>query len=341
MKVLLTGIAGFIGSHIVEHLQANTDWQIIGLASFRHRGDSLRTEAFDPARVSIYHADLTADLSPRLVDRIGPVDYIINAAAESHVDRSISEPRPFVENNVSLVISMLEYARVVQPKVFLQVSTDEVYGPAASGQHHAEWDPIIPSNPYSASKVAQEAIAISYWRTYGVPVVITNNMNVVGERQDTEKIVPKAIRAIVKGEPVPIHADASGVPGSRFYLHARNVADAWLWLLRNTAPDMFPEHDRPSRWNVVGEEELDNLTLVSILGDILGIQPTVRFIDFHNARPGHDRRYALDGSKIHEAGWVPPVSLRDSLRRTVLWSIRHPEWLGLQPADVQHLQGLS
>jgi dTDP-glucose 4,6-dehydratase len=334
-RVLLTGIAGFVGHHVAEHIQATTDWHIVGLASFRHRGDSERFEALDPKRLELHYADLRSDLSERLLDRIGRVEYVINAAAESHVDRSIDDPRPFVENNVSAALTMLEYARIAKPDVFLQVSTDEVYGPAYEGEAHAEWDPIIPSNPYSASKAAQEAIAVSYWRTYGVPVVITNNMNVIGERQDTEKIVPKAIRAIIRGEPVPIHADADNRPGSRFYLHARNVADAWLWLLRNTTPQVFPEHGRPSRWNVLGEEEIDNLSLVQLIGEYLGIEPQVRFVNFHQARPGHDRRYALDGAKLYDAGWRPPVNLRESLRKVVQWSVDHPEWLGLTPADTR------
>lgn len=327
MRVLLTGIAGFIGSHVTEHFQANTDWEIVGLASFRHRGDSERTESFDPDRVTIHYADLRGDLSPTLISRIGPVDYILNLAAESHVDRSITDPRPFIENNVSAAITMLEYARIAKPRAFIQVSTDEVYGPAATGQNHAEWSPILPSNPYSASKAAQEAIAVSYWRTYGVPVVITNTMNAIGERQDVEKIVPKAIRSILRGEPMPVHADADGNPGSRFYLHARNIADAWLWLLNHTAPEMYPHAAQPSRWNIVGEEEIDNLTLVQMIGEIIGVEPQVELVDFHGVRPGHDRRYALDGRKLREAGWSQPVNLRDSLRRTVEWSLAHPEWL--------------
>lgn len=328
-RILLTGIAGFIGSHVAEHLQANTDWEIVGIASFRHRGDSERFASLDPERVTVHYADLRSDLSSILVKRIGPIDYILNLAAESHVDRSIEDPRPFIENNVSAAITMLEYARLAKPRMFIQVSTDEVYGPAATGEYHPEWDAIIPSNPYSASKAAQEAIAVSYWRTYGVPVVVTNNMNVIGERQDTEKIVPKAIRSILCGEPVPIHADSHGNPGSRFYLHARNIADAWLWLMQNTAADMYPHASRPSRWNIVGLEELDNLTLVRMIGEILGIEPRVELVDFHGVRPGHDRRYALDGQKIHEAGWSQPMNLHDSLRKTVEWSVAHPEWLGL------------
>jgi dTDP-glucose 4,6-dehydratase len=324
MRVLLTGIAGFIGAHIVEHLQANTDWEIVGLASFRHRGDSLRTEAFDPDRVTIHHADLTADLSHRLAERIGSVDYIINAAADSHVDRSIEEPRPFIENNVSLAITMLEYARLVRPRVFVQVSTDEVYGPAEDDTRHAEWSPIIPSNPYSASKAAQEAIAVAYWRTFDVPVVITNTMNNFGERQDSEKFIPQIVGKVARGETVTIHG-APGNIGSRFYLHARNHADALLHLL--TIPPIRYPAPCPDRYNVVGDVELDNLSLAQTVAEIIGKPLRYELVDFHAARPGHDRRYALNGSKLRESGWEAPVPFRESLERTVRWTLEHPEWL--------------
>jgi dTDP-glucose 4,6-dehydratase len=324
MRVLLTGIAGFIGAHIVEHIQANTDWDVIGLASFRHRGDSLRTEVFDPDRVTIHRADLTADLSHRLIERIGPVDYIINAAADSHVDRSIEEPRPFIENNVSLAITMLEYARLVRPRAFVQVSTDEVYGPAEDDTRHTEWSPIIPSNPYSASKAAQEAIAVSYWRTFDVPVVITNTMNNFGERQDAEKFIPQVVGKVARGETVTIHG-APGNIGSRFYLHARNHADALLHLL-NIPPIRYPA-PCPDRYNVVGDVELDNLTLAQMVAEIIGKPLRYELVDFHAARPGHDRRYALDGAKLRASGWTPPVPFRESLERTVRWTLEHPEWL--------------
>ena len=322
MRLLLTGIAGFIGSHIVEHVQANTDWEIVGLASFRHRGDSLRTESFDWDRVTIHRADLTADISHRLAERIGPVDYIVNAAADSHVDRSIEEPRPFIENNVSLAITMLEYARLVKPKAFVQVSTDEVYGPAEDVLH-AEWSPIIPSNPYSASKAAQEAIAISYWRTFDVPVVLTNTMNNFGERQDAEKYIPQVIGRVQRGEVVTVHGTPNNI-GSRFYLHARNHADALLHLLDE--PTRYPA-PCPDRYNVVGEVEVDNLTLAQTIADILGKPLRYELVDFHAARPGHDRRYALDGAKLRAMGWTPPLSFHDSLERTIRWTLDHAEWL--------------
>jgi dTDP-glucose 4,6-dehydratase len=324
--VLLTGIAGFAGSHIVEHLQANTDWQIIGLASFRHRGDALRTDPFDPSRTTILHADLTAPISDRLAERIGDIDLIINAAAESHVDRSISDPRPFIENNVAVAITMLEYARLARPRAFLQVSTDEVYGPAPAHYRSREWDAIVPSNPYAASKAAQEAIAISYWRTYGVPVVLTNTMNLIGERQDREKYVPSLIADIHAGRTVTVHGTPGNI-GSRFYLHARNHADALLFL-SGRSPTMWDgEVGRPDRYNVVGEQEVDNLTLALLVADLLGRPLRYDLLDFHAARSGHDRRYALDGTKIADLGWTPPLSFNASLETTVAWTLRNPEWL--------------
>lgn len=321
--VLITGVAGFIGAHMVEHFQAVTDWRIIGLASFRHRGDPLRVAGLGP--FDVYHADLSAPISPRLADRIGPVDYIVNAAAESHVDRSIEDPRAFVENNVAVALTMLEYARLVRPKVFIQVSTDEVYGPAAPGIEHEEWSPILPSNPYAASKAAQEAIAIAYWRTYGVPVVLTNTMNNFGERQDPEKFIPTILRSLLSGATVPIHG-RPGQIGSRFYLHARNHADAIRFLCARI-PARYGEADRPDRFHVRGEREIDNLTLAQTIAEMAGLPLRYRLIDFHSARPGHDARYALAADKLASLGWVPPVPLEASLARTVRWSLDHPEWL--------------
>jgi dTDP-glucose 4,6-dehydratase len=325
VRVLLTGITGFVGSHIVEHLQANTDWEIEGLATFRHMGDSTRTDSFKPG-VRIHNCDVSAPISQRLIDRIGPIDLIINAASESHVDRSIVDPRHFIENNVGIAISMLEYARIVQPKVFLQVSTDEVYGPAPDPVFFMEWNQLIPSNPYSASKAAQEVIAISYWRTYGIPLVITNTMNMFGERQDTEKFIPMVVKKIMQGETIAIHGTPDHI-GSRSYLHARNHADALLFLLERQ-PAMFGQGATlPDRWNVAGDREIDNLELATSIADIVGREWRWEFDNFHASRPGHDLRYALDGSKIRNAGWKAPLGLAESLERTVRWTLEHEEWL--------------
>lgn len=327
-SLLITGIAGFAGSHAMEHVLANTDWDIVGLASFRHRGDAARLDNADRQRVRIVHADLRSDLSPRVIDRIGPVDYIWHLAAESHVDRSISEPRHFLENNVGTTLTVMEYARIAQPKLVIQISTDEVYGPAAVGHDHVEWSPIIPSNPYSASKAAQEAIAIAYWRTYGVPLAITNTMNLFGERQDAEKFVAMCIRRILAGDTVTIHG-REGRIGSRFYLHARNHADALLYITRAMVHQPYVEDavDRPDRYHVRGEREIDNLEMARLIAGMLGRPLHYELVDFHAARPGHDRRYALDDAKLRGLGWLPPFSLELSLWRTVRWTLKHREWL--------------
>lgn len=345
MRVLLTGASGFVGSHVLRHILTNTDWDITCPVTFRHRGNSDRIasslEGNDSwhKRVRVVICDLAAPISETTAARLGEVSEIWNVASDSHVDRSIDEPARFTENNVALILNLLDYARRVQPRLFLQMSTDEVYGPAPEGYDHREWDRIAPSNPYSASKACQEAIAFSYWRTYGIPVVITNTMNIIGQMQDYEKMVPKTIRSLARGEPAVVHVSPEGLPGSRFYLHARNLADAWLWISRNRAPQMYPEHDLPLRYHIVGEREISNTEMVNIIGDMLGVEPQMKFINFHESRPGHDLRYALDGRKLAQDGWSAPVPLDESLRQTVRWSVRHPEWIGLSHEDVQCLQG--
>jgi dTDP-glucose 4,6-dehydratase len=190
-RILVTGIGGFVGSHFAEHILKNTDWEIVGIDSFRNKGDSLRLRhlAKEP-RLTVHTHDLQAPISDRMIEVIGSIDYVINIASDSHVDRSISDPVPFVENNVALILNVLEYCRRVKPSKLIQCSTDEVFGPALEGTAHTEWYPILPSNPYAASKAAQNAIAISYWRTYNVPLIITHCMNMIGERQDKEKFIP-------------------------------------------------------------------------------------------------------------------------------------------------------
>jgi len=327
--IVITGSAGFVGSHLVEHLIKNTDWHIIGIDSFRHRGDSMRIY-HDPSRYKIITHDLSTPISDRLIHSIGKVDYIINMASESHVDRSITDPVPFINNNVNLALNVLEYARKVTPEKFIQISTDEVYGAALNGHNHSEWETILPSNPYSASKAAQEAICISYWRTFGVPLIITNTMNMFGERQDTEKFIPMIIKKVLSGEIVTIHGNENFI-GTRFYLHCRNHADALLYLLQNKTPtaytDCMSEIIKPDRYNIVGEKEVNNLEMAQLIASFIGKPLHYELLDFHAARPGHDRRYALDGSKIKEFGWTAPVPFEDSLKKTVEWSLNNPDWL--------------
>lgn len=327
--VLVTGAAGFAGHHFVEHALSTTDWRVVGMYSFRHRGDSLRLPR-DDRFIPVFH-DLNGPISDRLTSLIGPVDYIVNMAAESHVERSIEDPVPFVRNNVDVALNMLEYARQVKPLAFVQVSTDEVYGPAIGTDKHQEWREIIPSNPYAASKAAQEAIAISYWRTYGVPLIITNTMNMCGPRQDAEKFIPMCIKKIWKGEKITIHG-SSGAAGSRQYLHAKNHADAILFLLKNFPashydPGKVALPQMPDRYNVVGETEIDNLEMAQMLAMLMKKPLHYEMVDFHQARPGHDRRYALDGDKMKLFGWRAPISLEQTLKETIDFTLSNPEWM--------------
>lgn len=335
-RVLLTGAAGFVGSHVMRHLLVNTDWHVIAPVTFAHRGIPHRilsaAEGIDQAmdRLTVFYTDLASPIDRFSTQQIDRVDYIINVASESHVDRSITDPVRFTRNNIDLMLSVLEFARQARPKLFVQVSTDEVYGPAPDGHAHREWEPAIPSNPYAASKAAQEAIAIAYWRTYGVPVVLTNTMNMIGEMQDPEKYLPMVIARILRGERVTVHASPDGRIGSRFYLHARNLADAILFLIRRgEVATHAGGADRPDRWHVVGEREVTNLDLARMVADLMGRPLDYELVDFHTSRPGHDLRYALDGGKIAAAGWKAPVPFEDSVQRTVRWTLANEQWARL------------
>lgn len=334
MRVLLTGVAGFMGSHVLEHLLKNTDLDVVGIASWKHKGtperveEVLSTDTSWRERVTIITHDLSAPFTDHTKQRLPHIDYIINVASDSHVDRSIYDPVPFVQNNVNLMLTMLELAREIKPHKFLQVSTDEVYGPAPDNVLHKEWSTVLPSNPYSASKAMQEALCISYWRTYNVPLIITNTMNLFGEMQDPEKYIAQLIRKIYSNEVVTVHGTPEYV-GSRFYLHARNQADALLYILNHVDPVMYwGGVDRPERFNIVGDKEVDNLSLAKLVAQMMGKELNYIFVDFHATRPGHDRRYALDGDKLkREFGWIAPLDFETSLQKYIDWTLKHPQWL--------------
>ena len=324
MRVLLTGAGGFVGHHTLSHLLKTTDYYFIVTDSFKHRGNSARLRSvFEEVksakdRVKVVTHDLTTPIDLVTSREFGDVQVLISMASESHVDRSIEEPRNFIENNTNLILTLLDFSRQLDNlELFLQISTDEVYGPAPGGILHKEWDPYFPSNPYSASKAAQESICYAYWRTFGVPMILTNTMNIVGERQDTEKFIPMVISNLIKNKPIPVHAKKVGdkwISGSRYYLHARNQADALRYLILE-------------KFHVVGEKEVSNAEMVNLLAKFIGTTPKIDFTDFHSSRPGHDLRYALDGEKLKKFGWVPPVPLEESLQKTVNWYLNNKNWI--------------
>jgi dTDP-glucose 4,6-dehydratase len=327
-RAWLSGAGGFVGHHVLSHLLAGTDWDLVLTDSFRHHGKTDRISAAvgdaDRRRITVITHDLQVPFSEQAVQATGSVDYMIAMASESHVNRSLADPVPFVLNNTAVMLSTLELARRLQPRALVVFSTDEVYGPVSDGETRSEWSPVIPSNPYAASKAAQEAIAISYWRSFGVPVVIVNAVNILGERQAAEKYLPTVIRKICRGETVQVHGRPGDI-GSRHYVHARNVADAILFILRDTKVAAYPEAGRPSRYNLGGQEHITNLELAVTAASVLGLDMHYELTD--SGRPGYDPHYALAADQLAALGWKPPVSLREGIEQIVRWTAAHPEWM--------------
>ena len=324
-RVLITGGCGFIGHHMVEHILKNTGWDIIIIdkLSYASNGyDRLKDiSVFDDKRISIFTADFTCPIEVGIKKEIGSVDYILHLGAETHVDNSIVNPESFVRSNVIGTMYMLNYARELPGlRWFLFFSTDEVFGPAPPGVAYREWDRYNSGNPYSATKAGAEELCLAYANTFKLPVIITHTMNVFGERQHEEKFIPLTIRKVLHDELVIIHADPSKtVSGSRFYIHARNVASAVLYLLENAK---FRE-----KYNIIGEKEVSNLELAQTIANILGRGLRYEMVDFHSSRAGHDLRYALDGTKMRELGWIMPTDFNVSLEKTIQWYVNNLHWL--------------
>lgn len=335
-RILLTGGAGAIGVHVLDHLMQNTDWEIVLTDSFQHKGyyDRISTTcANNPyyvPRLKVVQHDLLAPFTDREVEKIGEIDYVINLASRSDVKESEIDPISFVKNNTDLMLNMLEYARKAKPSVFIQFSTDEVYGSAPKdSKGHKEWDVILPSNPYSASKACQEAIAIAWWRCFGVPIIITNTMNNFGEMQAPSKYPAMIQQKLVKGEEIEVHAAPNGEIGTRYYLHSRNAADAILFILKNVPPVIHRpgEIDMPVRLNIVGDVQVSNLELPQIIARLMGKELKYKLTYFHEEHPGHDLHYGLDGTKLAELGWKAPMSFEDSLVKTIEWQKNNQEWM--------------
>ena len=347
-RILITGAAGFIGHHVVEHILKTTEWDIVVLDKLTYASnglDRLRDiEAFDGKRVSMFTCDISEPIEEGLLSEIGQVDYILHMAAESHVDNSIKDPRRFVKSNVMGTLEILQLARSMSGlKKFIYFSTDEVFGPAPEGVFYKEWDRYASGNPYSASKAGGEELALAFANTYKLPVSITHTMNVFGERQHPEKFIPMCIKKILKGEKITIHANADKTKaGSRHWIHARNVADAIMYLLNrpSTGQDADITEGKmmvlpAQKFNIVGEKEVDNLEMAQMIHEQLtklGLTTgplDYEMVDFHSSRPGHDLRYALDGKKMHTMGWRSPMGFEECLAKTIQWTVssENSRWL--------------
>jgi dTDP-glucose 4,6-dehydratase len=319
--LLVTGGAGFIGSELVRQVMARRDGtRITVLDKLTYAGNRANLAAVeeDPeqaARFAFVHGDIA---DPAVVDPlVAEADAVLNVAAETHVDRSILDPEAFLRTGVIGVHVLLEAIRAEAAKDrvvrFLQVSTDEVYGDIPDG-HSVETDPLAPRSPYAAAKASSELLVRAYHVTYGLDVVLTRGSNTYGPHQHPEKLIPLFTTNALAGEPLPMYGDGMQV---RDWLHVSDHAAGIDFVLRHGVSG--------EAYNVAGARLLPNREVIGLLLEAAGRDwSLVRTVP---DRPGHDRRYAMDGSKLAALGWVPRVPFDEGLPATVAWYRDHPEWV--------------
>ena len=324
-RVLITGGCGFIGHHFVEHVYKTTDWDIVILDKLSYASNGLErlrdTGILHSSRVRVFTYDLATPLSEGIKQEIGNVTHIVHMAAETHVDNSIKDPVFVMNNNIHSSVNMLEYARELKGlETFFYFSTDEVFGPALGDKLYGEWERHKPTNPYSASKSAAEQICVAYENTYKLPLMMVNVMNAFGERQHVEKFIPLCIKKILNGDKVHIHSyPDKKTAGTRFYIHARNIAAAVLFLIQNG--------EVGEKYNISGEKEVSNLDMAQLIAKVVGRELNYEMVDFHSNRPGHDLRYGLDGNKLFSMGFQLPTDFEKSMENTIRWTLANQKWL--------------
>lgn len=312
MRLLVTGGAGFIGSNFIRHvLHAHPEDSVVNLDKLTYAGNlqNLADLAHDP-RYRFVHGDICDGKIVR--DSVRGVDAVINFAACSHVDRSLVEPEEFLRTDVFGVFTLLEAVRELGVPRFVQISTDEVYGSLATGSARED-DLLRPSNPYSAAKAGGDLLALAYWRSHRLPVVITRSSNNFGPYQYPEKVVPLFITNALDDQPLPLYGDG------------RNVRD-WLYVTDNCeAIDLVLRRGAEGEvYNVGGGHELENVALTREILRLTGKPATL--LKPVTDRPGHDRRYSLDCAKIQRLGWTPRHRFLDGLTATVRWYREHEGW---------------
>ena len=332
-RILITGFSGSIGVHCVAHIMHHTDWEVVGLDSFRHKGyreritKLLEAHSEWKSRIEEFQHDLVCPISQKLKEDIGHIDYILHLAALSDVFLSIENPVYAIQNNVNSTLMILEYAREILPEQFIYFSTDEVYGPVKKGKAHKEWDTHRPSNAYSASKAASEDICYAYWRGYDVPLIITNTMNNFGEMQSASKFPVIVQKKLEVGEMITVHGNAKEI-GTRFYIHSRNVADALLHIIKlGVDHHKVGEMDEPKRYHIVGDECLSNLEMVEVIAELMGKMADIKIVDFHKENPAHDIHYGLEDNKLRSSGWKQPKTFKESMKNTIEWQSNNRDWI--------------
>ena len=316
MNVLVTGGCGFIGSNLVRHLRSERpDWTIVNLDLLTYAGnlENLRDLEKDDRHVFVRGDIGNRELVDHLLAQHG-IEAVLHLAAESHVDRSILGPELFVRTNVLGTQVLLEACHRRKVRRFVMVSTDEVYGSLGPSGAFTETSPIQPSSPYSASKAAADLLALAFHHTFRMDVVVTRCSNNYGPYQFPEKLIPLMVVNALHDEPLPVYGDGGNV---RDWLHVEDHCRALVAVL---------ERGRPGQvYNIGGGAEHPNVDLVRMLLAALGKPETL--IRFVKDRPGHDRRYAIDPSRIRtELGWTPRRTFRQGLEATVRWYVDNPDW---------------
>lgn len=324
-RVLLTGAGGFVGSHVLGALADQTEWELVAIDSFRHNGHPDALYGVAPGNTLVLPHDLVVPFSPRQLEQIGKLDYIVHVASRCSVPESIEHPADFVRNNIDSTLTILELARQQwcydgrDIKLFdhrlVHLSTDEVYGPnrAQSYTDHR------PSSPYAASKAAQEDLVHAWNRTYGIPSTIVNSANMFGERQSMLAYIPRLVQAVLRGQQMPIHA-WHGQPGKRRYAYVRNTAQA---IVGHLSSDAAGRETSLLRVPLPGQHEVDNLQLALRVASLVGRPLRYELIDGSIARSGYDPSYMSLGGGSE---WAQ-IPFDEGLERTVRWYVDNPGWL--------------
>lgn len=337
MRILVTGIYGFIGSHFAKHvLENDIGVQIIGFGRNSDQGNVSRLTMVPHEhwhRLKVVHGDLCD--ANALSGICEGIDVVVNFAAKTFVDHSLKDAAPFVQSNIVGAVNLMDDARRYGVKRFVQVSTDEVYGQILTGAYKE--DALLnPRNPYSWSKACADLYALQLHRTYGFPCIVTRTENNFGPWQHRQKAIPTFVRSALAGEPLPVYGDGLHV---RCWLHVEEHCRAiWHLVKRSFVPEP-PSYPSPGCFklsgcymfgevfHVAGEEELTNIELAKIVLRTLGKpENAIRFVPDHDVRPGHDRRYALDCSKLRATGFEVKQDLHAKLAEAVRWYAANPGW---------------
>ena len=313
MKILVCGGAGFIGSTFIKNYLKNNPNDTITNLDNLTIGSNLQnlTSIENNPNYSFIKNDIKNEKT--ILDISKDKDLIINFAAESHVDRSIANPKPFIETNILGTYSLLEAVRKYD-KSFIHISTDEVYGDAEKNESFMEKSNLNPSNPYSATKASSDLLVSAYERTYGISSITTRCTNNFGPYQFPEKLVPKTIIRLIKNLKVPLYGDGSQIR-------------SWIYVSDHVSAieSIISKGQSGHVYNITAYEEITNLTIVKKILEILG--KSENMIEYVNDRPGHDKRYSIDCSKIENSlGWKPKYEFDDALKETVSWYVKNESW---------------